>query len=293
MMSILFFIGLLVASIRPATSVNIANFSTPEIRARAYALNYQAVNIGFCLGSAIGGLLITSSYSWLFIADGFTNIIAGIAFWAFFRNKITEKTCKQMPSVQNGLSPWANKPFLILLSLVLLIGMCFFLISNVYPLYLKENYHLSEIRIGFVLALNGLLIILFQMQITSWLKNFKSLQIIGIGGLIVTTGYFILPFYHGFYYAVLSMTLITLGEMVAIPFTYHYVIQIAPASMRGKYQGLVSCTLMSLPLALTPNIASYAYTTVGANPLWLSVGLIGLVIFIGFLALNRIEPNPN
>ncbi len=287
-MSALFFIGLLVASIRPATNANITHFSTPEIRARTYALNYQAVNLGFCLGSSLGGLLITANYSWLFIADGSASIIAAIVFWSFFRNKtaVTTQITKSSAS-QNQLSPWVNKPFLILLGLVLLIGMCVFLINNIYPLYLKENYHLPEAKIGIILALNGLLIIVFQMQMTSWLKNYKSLQIIGTGGFIIAIGYFILPFYHGFYYAALSMTLITLGEMIAIPFMYHHVMQISPSHMRGKYQGLVNCALMSLPLALTPNIASYVYITAGSRVLWNSVGLMGLLIFIGFEMLSR------
>jgi MFS family permease len=284
----LFLIGLLIAGIRPATSANLASFSTIEIRARAYALNYQALNLGFCIGSSLGGLLVTFNYSWLFIVDGFANIAAAIAFWSFFRKK-KEVVAQPLQNsyIPTNISPWRNKPFLFLLCLVLLIGMCFFLTSNVYPLYLKEHYYLSPAQIGMIFALNGVMILLFQMQITSWLKDFKSLQIIGIGGLIVAMGYVILPFYHGFYYATLSMALITIGEMIAIPFMYNYVIQIAPSNMRGKYQGLVSCALLSLPLAITPTVASYIYITMGADMLWYIVGSLGLVIFVGYNMLNK------
>lgn len=289
-MSMLFLLGLLTASIRPAVSANIANFSTSKTMARAYALNYQAMNLGFCLGSLLGGLLITASYSWLFIIDGLMSITAAIALWLFFRSKMV----KPMPKhnslfIQNELPLLSNKPFLILLGLVLLIGMSFFLISNIYPLYLKENYFIPEAKIGIIIALNGLLIILFQMQLTSWLRPFSSLRTIGIGGLIVTMGYFILPFYKGVYYAALSMVLITLGEMIAVPIIYDYVARMAPPHRIGKYQGLVSCVLMSLPLVITPNLASYMYVTLGANVLWFSVGIIGLVIYIGCESLNKLE----
>jgi predicted MFS family arabinose efflux permease len=53
---IMFFIGLIAAWVRPATSATIAKFTTKKIRSLAYALNYQATNIGMVIGPVLGWL---------------------------------------------------------------------------------------------------------------------------------------------------------------------------------------------------------------------------------------------
>ena len=59
---------------RPANSTAIAFYCKEENRTRSYALNRLAINIGWAVGSGIGGLLAKHSYELLFWVDGFTNI---------------------------------------------------------------------------------------------------------------------------------------------------------------------------------------------------------------------------
>lgn len=291
--TIIFVIGCLTAGIRPATGSNIARHSTPDNRAQSYALNYQALNLGSAIGPAIGGIFAGINYAWLFRVDGAANIIAALVLLLFFykRNKSSDFPAKI--NYTSNLSPWRNASFLALLLLILLIGSCFFLLFNVYPYFLKEKYFISESKIGLILGANGLLIILFQMQITAFLKRYNSLRIVGVGGIIIAFGYFILPFCSGFNYAILSITLITTGEMVAFPFLFDYVVKIAPVEARGKYLGLTSCALISMPLALTPTLGMFIYKQFGSNLLWFFIGLIGLLmVFISEL-LDKKKTFPN
>ncbi|HLB43189.1 MAG: hypothetical protein A3E87_06525 [Gammaproteobacteria bacterium RIFCSPHIGHO2_12_FULL_35_23] len=282
----MFFAGLFTAAARPATGAAIARLTTSDIRAKAYALNYQAVNLGATIGPALGGILASANYTWVFVIDGTANIIASIAVWLFFRKhsvSLSPQHEKLDPLVFQ--SAWKNNYFLILLLLTLFIGICFFQIFSVFPIYLKTYYHLTESDVGTILAINGLMIIFFQMPLTSFLNKFSALRVIAIGGLVVSLGYFILPFYAGFYYAVLSMIIITLGEMIAIPLLFTTVTKIAPAHQRGQYLGLLIIALMSAPLFLAPNICSYIYNTFGPTMLWFGIGILGIIIFIGFQSL--------
>lgn len=289
LMAIMFFVGIFNAAVRPATGSMIAKFSSPDTRAKAYSLNYQALNLGVTIGPAIGGMLAKINYMWLFRIDGMANILAAVAIWFFFHKRIRNISLHGEPKQVNAIktSPWKDKSFLILLTLFLLIGMCFFQIFNIYPFYLKSNYHLTEIQIGLVMALNGLLIILLQMPITAYFRNFNLLRIISIGGVLISAGYFILPWHSGFFYALLSITLISLGEMATMPFAYDFVTKIAPVNSRGNYLGLLACALSAVPLFLTPNLMPYIYTTFGPHTLWYSMGLIGIIIFIGFELMNK------
>lgn len=285
----MFFVGFFMAAIHPATGATIAKCCAPDIRTRAYSLNYQALNLGTAIGPAIGGLLAGINYMWLFRLDGLANIFAAIAVWIFFRNNANNKITHEEadhPSTR-ATPPWKDKSFLIFLLLVFLIGMCFFQLLNIYPYYLSNDYHLTKIQIGMIMALNGILITIFQMTIASRLRNHNTLRIIGVGGALICLGYCILPWYTGFHYALFSMSIITVGEMLTMPFAFEIITKIAPAQFRGKYLGLLSCALTSVPLWITPTLMPYIYTSFGPATLWTSMGILGVIIFIGIELLNK------
>ena len=102
---------------RPANSVSIATYSKKENLTRAFSLNRMALNLGFSIGPALGGLLAAISYQLLFYGNGLSVMLAGVVFYWYFRyrqngsrksspNKI--KTSK----VKGGVSPWKDKRFL-------------------------------------------------------------------------------------------------------------------------------------------------------------------------------------
>ena len=73
-----FLLSLINEAFRPANSSAIAFYSTPENRTRSYSLNRLAINLGWAVGSSIGGLIASYNYELLFWVDGITNISAAI-----------------------------------------------------------------------------------------------------------------------------------------------------------------------------------------------------------------------
>lgn len=288
-MACMFFVGLFIASIRPATGASISKLCTPDIRARAYALNYQAVNFGAAIGPAIGGILASISYMWIFRLDGTASILAAIALWVFFSSQFSKKSQQidHCNSTDTSKSAWTDKHFLIFLLLITLTGICFFQILNIYPLYLSNNYHLTTFEIGMIMGCNGILILLFQMILSNALRKYNTIRIISVGGVLICLGYLILPWYSGFYYALFSMSIITIGEMLLMPFSFEIVTKMTPVTRRGQYLGLLACAVSSVPLLITPNLMPYIYSTFGPTALWSSMGIIGVIIYIGFEYLNK------
>src|SRR5437868_3471988 len=70
---------------RPANSTAIVFYSKEENRTRSYALNRLAINIGWAVGSGLGGFLAHIDYHLLFWVDGTTNICAAIIMWIFLK----------------------------------------------------------------------------------------------------------------------------------------------------------------------------------------------------------------
>src|SRR5215203_4971832 len=70
---------------RPANSTAVAFYSKADNRTRSYALNRLAINLGWAIGSGLGGILANIDFSLLFYVDGITNITAGILIWIFLK----------------------------------------------------------------------------------------------------------------------------------------------------------------------------------------------------------------
>jgi MFS family permease len=283
----MFLVGLIGAWVRPATAATIARFTTKKIRSLAYAMNYQATNIGSTIGPAIGGMLASVNYVWLFRVEGMVNIFAALVMWLSFHHRhdkmvVEDETDESLVDI----AWWKNQSFLVYLFLTFLIGLVFLLFLNIYPLYLREVYLLSPFQIGLVMAMNGLAIILFQIHFAQFLNKFNILRVIGVGGFFICLGYFILPFYHGFYYALFSITVMTFGEMAVLPFSNDFVAMIAPRGCQGKYLGLMQ-SAFSIPLLLTPTLGAYIYTEFGANSVWYFTGIVGVIVFLGFEHLKK------
>src|ERR1700733_10960620 len=73
-----FLLSLVNEAFRPANSTAIAHYSKTENRTRSYSLNRLAINLGWAIGGATGGILASINYHLLFWVDGLTNIAAAI-----------------------------------------------------------------------------------------------------------------------------------------------------------------------------------------------------------------------
>ncbi len=60
-----FFLAFVNEAFRPANSVAVAHYSIEENRTRSYSLNRLAINLGWALGGALGGIIATYNYSLL------------------------------------------------------------------------------------------------------------------------------------------------------------------------------------------------------------------------------------
>jgi predicted MFS family arabinose efflux permease len=73
-----FFLSMINEAFRPANSVAVAHYSKDENITRSFSLNRLAVNLGWAVGGAMGGIIAAHNYQLLFWVDGFTNIGAGV-----------------------------------------------------------------------------------------------------------------------------------------------------------------------------------------------------------------------
>ena len=278
-----FLLSFINESFRPANSTAIAFYSKEENRTRSYALNRLAINLGWAVGSGIGGVLAHINYELLFWVDGCTNITAAILIWAVLKPPAVSPhhTEENKPSAVT-LPAYRDKKFLGFILITVVFASCFFQLFTNIPVFFKKEMHLSEPFIGFIMALNGITIGLLEMVFVYKMEGRrKNLSLITIGVLLIGIAFVLLnlPFYAPT--LALGMILITtVGEICSLPFMNTYWISRTQLSNRGQYAALYTMA-WSAAQTIGPLAGAQLADHWGFTVLWFLVG--GLCILAAFL----------
>ena len=273
---------------RPANSTAIAFFSKEENRTRSYALNRLAINLGWAVGSALGGFLADINYELLFWVDGFTNIGAALLMWLLLKPvsyKAPHKTTINDPLVQ---SAYKDKTYLSFAFITMLFACCFFQMFNNLPVYFKRDLHFSKPFIGLIMAANGIIIALVEMVLIYKLEGKKkSTFYITIGVFMVGLSFLLLNIPgSGVPIAISMIVLVTLGEILSMPFMNSYWIARTQPSNRGQYAALYTMA-WSAAQTLGPMGGAQLAEHAGFTVLWWTVGGLSIIASLFFWRLHR------
>lgn len=275
-------------SFRPANSMAIAYYSKPENKTRSYSLHRLAVNLGWAVGAATGGFLASFNYHLLFWVDGCTNVLAAlILLWIMPRADYL-KPVKQSNVAAASSSPYKDKTYLLFIGLTTFFNICFFQFFVMEPVFYKLEWHFSERFIGFLLALNGIIIALVEMVMINYLEGKRHPLIYIATGIVVTgSGYVLLNFLPpGSVAGLLVVVIITLGEMLSMPFGTSFWVTRSSEHNRGQYAALYTMS-WSAAQVVAPALGSQVIQHGGFRVLWWLLGIICAVVAAGILLMYR------
>ncbi len=280
-----FIVAMLIESYRPASATALGNACPPEKRARAYALNRLAINVGVALGPAVGGFLAVYDYAYVFYLEGGTSIMAAFLLLFFFHEPPVSRPYRQ-DDIPGELSPWRDKVFIRVFILMLLTGIIFNQLFNTWPVYLRETVALTEERLGLLLAFNALLVVSFEMAIVHHIRRYKMLPMIALGIGLMCLGFGMVFWYDGYPYLIFTVAVWSIGEMLAFPQLSAFIANRADDRRRGAYMGAFTFSF-SASFVIGPILGPYIYARFGPAILWNAVILTGLLIMAGFYRLDR------
>jgi predicted MFS family arabinose efflux permease len=137
------------------------------------------------------------------------------------------------------------------------------------------------------LAFNGLVVFLLEMIIVYLIGDKHALwKMIVLGLLLLALAFALLNLAYGFAVLVLSVFLMSLSEILAMPFMSTLTVQRSGLSNRGAYMGLYSLSYSAAhiigPFAGTNTIATFGFST-----LWWAACILCLVAAAGFYVVVR------
>jgi len=283
-----FLLSVVNEAFRPANSTAIASYSKEENRTRSYSLNRLAINLGWAVGGAIGGILASINYHLLFWVDGCTNLVAAILIRRFLGAASTAGHVEQ-PRPDAAESPYRDRIYLWFVFCTILFGACFFQIFSMLPVFYKRTLHIPEYMIGLLMTLNGLIIAFFEMILVFRLEGKReSLHYIFYGTCLVALSYLLLnivPLSLGMVFFIMVLT--TIGEILSMPFMNSFWVSRTTKATRGQYAGLYTIawsTAQVVGPAGGAEIADHA----GFKSLWWTVGGVCFLAAVGFRRLRQI-----
>lgn len=281
-MTLMALLGVFSTSLFPATSTAMSQACPRSLLTRGFSLGRLARNLGVTIGPVLGGFLAVLDYRYLFWADGLTSLAAAVLFFHFFRS---DKTRPRI-SPEAGQSPWNDFRFLFVILQVFLMGVVFYQIFSTLPVYLHRVYGFRENRIGQLLAVNTSMIVLFEMVLIHRLQKHPHLRIAAFGAVCLGGGFALMPAGRGYLFAALTVAIWTVGEMLTIPSLSAFVAVRGGEKHQGKYQGMFSLAF-AFSAMLGPVAGTRVYETFGPVYLWLGAGVIGIILAVGFLWIDR------
>jgi predicted MFS family arabinose efflux permease len=283
-----YLLSLVNEAFRPANSTAIVAYSKDNTRTRSYALHRLAINLGWSVGSALGGVLAARSYALLFWVDGATNIAAALLLVYLLRPSKQVKPVKK-ETVKDPLhSPYRDKIYLWFILLTILFATCFFQLFTNLNAYYKIELHFSEQFIGLIGAVNGVMIAIIEMVLVFKLENRRSgLFYITSGTLLVGFSYLMLNIFHiDHVMALVMMVVMTMGEILVLPFMNTFWTSRSADHNRGQYAGLYTIA-WSIAQTAGPFLASQLAEDAGFRVLWWVLGGMSFATAMGFLWLKK------
>jgi predicted MFS family arabinose efflux permease len=283
-------LAMLTEAFRPAAMAFIGEIVAPANRKSAFAVYRLAINLGMAIGPAIGGLLATLSFRYLFFADGATSIAAGLVLAASAMPGRAREGSRPAgsPSTTTRLrlstAAHLDPRFLFFLAAVLPVTIIFFQHISSMPLYVVRELGFSPATFGILFSLNCLLIVVFEIPLNAATAHWPHRRTLALGAVLSGAGFGAMAFARDFWSLAATVVVWTLGEMLFFPASAAYATDIAPDARRGEYSGLYTM-MFSVAFAIGPWAGTIVIERFGARVLWGITFVLGVIAAAMFVRL--------
>ena len=277
-----FIVGLSDGLARPATNAAVSDLVEPKDRARAYGYLYWAANLGFAFSSFVAGFLAHARFELLFVADAATSLLAGTLVLA----RLPE-TQVSTPAKRGGfaLAPFLDSRFSLLFFVSVLAAFVFVQFNTAVPLDLRAHGVWTR-TYGALAGLNGLLVVLLQPLAIRFTSRVRPHTALAVGALVSGIGFGLFGFTSTISGYAFAITILTVGEVAMAGSGPAVIAEIAPASLRGTYQGAYGMSF-SAAACLAPFFGTRALASLGTTPFWVLMGAVSIAAAALYVAIGR------
>lgn len=255
-------------------------------RRRAVAVGRAAYNAGFVIGPPVGALLVADHFTWLFVADGVVTLVV--------RAVTARMLPREPPAAAAGpahrLGLWsslrADRALLVLLPAIVLVDIVYRQLYSTLPVFLRDQGQPVSLYATLIAVGSGMILIL-EIPAAMAMRRLPAVPIIATGYCLVGLGMGLFGLGAATGVAAAAMVLLTVGEILYKTTATAHVLDLAPATLVGRYQGIYTGAATSGTVLAAP-LGAYLYSTAPAA-LWPTCTLVALAAGAAVLASGRIR----
>ncbi|MFA6785554.1 MAG: MFS transporter [Sphaerochaeta sp.] len=303
MVPYLVLLGLLFdGAVDPAREALKTDVTNQENRQVSFSLIYLGHNVGYAFGPVIAGYLFFAAPSWLF----WGNAAAGILSVLLVILKVKEskpskelieesKSWKTTEKGEEGglFKALFTRPKLLFFALsVTFFSYAYSQTLFALPLLTTDLFGTKGAPLyGRMMALNGIVVVLFNPLLVSKLRRFHPLSNTAVSGLLYVVGFSLFAFAKLPLVFYLLTVVFTLGEIISATNEHFYVANNTPISHRARFSAILPI-IMGTGHAIAPMVGGMIIASHSMSLLWLSTGLAALIGTIGVFIIYLYEKKP-
>lgn len=272
----------IIGTIQPTISAIVADLAPKDRLTESYAVIRVGGNLGFALGPAIGGYLsMFLSFGWLLGIAAITCVIVILLVTLFLKETSTDN--RERVDIRSTIKVATDSRFLIFSIFCLILFASMAQLGSTLSIFTVNHLDFTIAQYGLLLTLNGIIVIIFQYPIAFLMNKFPRHRGLILGSILYAIGYSSLGWIKSFNWAMVSIFIITAGEITFSPIASSVVAESSPANWRGRYMGFFSLS-QTLGGSFAPLFGGILLDIFPSEPilLWGIIGLVGILPAIGF-----------
>jgi MFS family permease len=223
----------------------ISDIITTDDQLEAHGFLFMGNNIGWTIGSLVGGVMATSPII-NFYAASFISGIMVLIIYMFIRESKPKSSVDS--KVEKGFQRYFSdmslvlhdRVFLIFITILLLLHTILSQFYALFSIYTVEFVGISTVEMGLIYAANGIILTIFSYPVLKYFKKYNILNILLAGAIlyvIACIGVGVTSSLLGIFtfYSIVE----AFGEIFYLPVSSTITAKIAPERHRGKYIGVM------------------------------------------------------
>jgi MFS family permease len=271
-------VGVISQLYRPASAALLTELTPEHRHVMVFAMYRLALNVGTTAAPLLGAALLVVSYDLLFWGEALASLAyAAVALLALPHHAAAPKAAPEPGSAAGYRAVLADRRFVAYIVAMLVNAAVYVQYLSTLPLAMRDA-GLEVFWYGVVVAINGAVVICFELLMTKVVQHRPMRLVLAIGFTLLGGGMALYALPGGLAVFVIGTLMWSLAEIIQGPVMFAYPAKAGPEHLRGRYLGSAHA-MFGIGSALGPVVGVALWTRLGGTS-WLVFGAASVLALI-------------